>query len=102
MNSFKDRSFVIGSTFRELYSIFIFDRCFRNILFKNLLIIENQLKSVISYQLSKKYGYRDKDYLNPKSFTSDKAMARRVKDVIENGTTNIEITNLEDIVFKII
>lgn len=25
-----------------------------------------------------------------------------VKDVIENGTTNIEITNLEDIVFKII
>ena len=27
------------------------------------MVVENQLKSVISYQLSKKYGYRDKDYL---------------------------------------
>ena len=91
MNSYRDRTFVVGATFRELYSIFIFDRCFRNILFKNLLIIENQLKSVISYQLSKKYGYRDKDYLNPKSFTSDKAMARRVKDVIEKMKRQIRV-----------
>ena len=91
MNSYRDRTFVVGATFRELYSIFIFDRCFRNILFKNLLIIENQLKSVISYQLSKKYGYRDKDYLNPKSFTNDKAMARRVKDVIEKMKRQIRV-----------
>ena len=63
MNSYSDKTFVIGSTFHELHSIFLFDRSFRTILFKNLLIIENQLKSVISYQLSKKYGYRDKDYL---------------------------------------
>ena len=91
MNSYRDKTFVVGATFRELYSIFIFDRCFRNILFKNLLIIENQLKSVISYQLSSKYGYRDKDYLNPKSFTSDKAMNRRVKDVIDKMKRQIRI-----------
>lgn len=91
MNSYKDRTFVVGATFRELYSIFTFDRFFRNILFKNLLIIENQLKSVISYQLSKKYGYRDKDYLNPKSFTSDKNMSRRVKDVIEKMKRQIRV-----------
>lgn len=91
MNSYKDRTFVVGATFRELYSIFMFDRSFRNILFKNLLIIENQLKSVISYQLSKKYGYRDKDYLNPKSFTNDKNMTRRVKDVIEKMKRQIRV-----------
>lgn len=91
MNSYKDRTFVVGATFRELYSIFIFDRSFRNILFKNLLIIENQLKSVISYQLSRKYGYRDKDYLNPKSFTNDKSMSRRVKDVIEKMKRQIRV-----------
>lgn len=91
MNSYRDRTFVVGATFRELYSIFIFDRCFRNILFKNLLIIENQLKSVISYQLSKKYGYRDKDYLNPRSFTNDKSMSRRVKDVIDKMKRQIRV-----------
>lgn len=91
MNSYKDRTFVVGATFRELYSIFMFDRFFRNILFKNLLIIENQLKSVISYQLSKKYGYRDKDYLNPRSFTNDKTMSRRVKDVIDKMKRQIRV-----------
>lgn len=91
MNSASDRTFVVGATFRELYSIFLFDRCFRNILFKNLLIIENQLKSVIAYQLSKKYGYRDKDYLNPKNFTTDRMKSRRVKDVIDKMKRQIRV-----------
>ena len=91
MNSPTDKTFVVGATFRELYSIFLFDRSFRTILFKNLLIIENQLKSVISYQLSKKYGYRDKEYLNPKNFTNDKSKSRRVKDVIEKMKRQIRV-----------
>ena len=91
MNSYTDKTFIVGSTFRELYGIFLFDRSFINILFKNLLIIENQLKSVISYQLSKKYGYRDKDYLNPKNFTSDRSKSRRVKDVIEKMMRQIRV-----------
>ena len=91
MNSYQDKTFVVGSTFRELYSIFLFDRYFRNILFKNLLIIENQLKSIISYQLSKKYGYRDKDYLNPKNFNTDKSKSRRVRDVIEKMKRQIRV-----------
>ena len=68
MNSASDRTFVTGATFDELYSLFLFDRYSRNIFFKNLLIIENRLKSVISYQMSKKYGYKEKDYLNPKDY----------------------------------
>ncbi len=62
MKSNTDKTFIAGATFHELYSIFLFDRYFRNILFKNLLIIENSLKSIISYQLSKKYGHREKEY----------------------------------------
>lgn len=91
MNSYADRTFVVGSTFRELYSIFLFDRYFRNILFKNLMIIENQLKSVISYQLSKKYGYKDKDYLNVKNFTNDKLKTRKVRDVIDKMKRQIRV-----------
>ena len=59
MNSSSDRTFVTGATFDELYSLFLFDRYSRNIFFKNLLIVENRLKSIISYQLSKRYGYKD-------------------------------------------
>ena len=91
MNSPTDRTFISGSTFSELYALFQFDRYSRNIFFKNLLIIENRLKSVISYQLSKRYGYKEKDYLNIKNFTKDPEKKRRVKDVIEKMKRQIRI-----------
>ena len=91
MKSPQDRNFVVGSTFRELYSIFLFDRYLRNIIFKNLLIVENNMKSIISYQLSKKYGYREKDYLNAKNFTNDPDKSRRVKDLINTMKRQIRV-----------
>lgn len=91
MKSPQDRNFVVGSTFRELYSIFLFDRYLRNIIFKNLLIVENNMKSIISYQLSKKYGYREKDYLNAKNFTNDPDKSRRVKDLINKMKRQIRV-----------
>lgn len=91
MNSPTDRTFITGTTFSEIYAVFKFDRYSRNIFFKNLLIIENRLKSVISYQLSKKYGYKEKDYLNLRNFTQDPEKRRRVKDVIEKMRRQIRI-----------
>ena len=91
MISSREKQFVKGSTFRELYSLFMFDRYFRNIIFKNVLVIENQLKSIISYQLSKKYGFKEKDYLNPKNFTQAHDKKRRVKDLLEKMKRQIRI-----------
>ena len=87
----KENKFISGVTFDELYALFSFDRNFRNIILKNILVIENQLKSIISYQLSKKYGHREKDYLNSKNFTQDREKARRVKDLIEKMKRQIRI-----------
>ena len=83
--------FIPGTTFEQLYAIFIFDRKLRNIFFKNILIVENNLKSIISYQLSKKYGFRDKDYLNPKNFKEDKLNIRQVKDVLNKVKRQVNI-----------
>ena len=91
MKSSADRTYIEGTNFLELYSLFLFDRYSRNIFFKNLLIIENRLKSVISYQMSKKYGYKEKDYLNVKNFTNDPEKKRRVHDVIEKMKRQIRI-----------
>lgn len=85
------RKFKDGTTFEELYSSFLFDRNFRNILFKNLLIIENNIKSIISYQLSKKYGFKEKDYLKESNFTTDYKEKRRVEDVINKMKRQIRV-----------
>lgn len=82
MKNYKDKKFVKDATFEELYSIFNFDRKIRNICFKNILIIENNIKSIISYQLSKKYGFQEKNYLNPANYTDDIQKSRQVHDVL--------------------
>ena len=82
MKNFRDKNFLNGSTFDELYAVFNFDRYIRNICFKNILIIENNIKSVISYQLSKKYGFQEKNYLNSTNYTEDPLKSRQVHDVL--------------------
>ena len=89
--SSKEKKFIKGTTFEELYQMFLFDRSLRNILFKNLLIVENNIKSIISYQLSKKYGYKEKDYLNPSNFTTDNKEQRRVSDVLNKMRRQIRV-----------
>lgn len=91
MKSPSDKKFIPGATFEELYSLFLFDRQFRNIIFKNLLTIENNLKSIMSYQLSKKYGYKENDYLSAKNFTSDPTKARQVGDLLKKMKRQIRI-----------
>ena len=91
MKQNKDTKFLAGTTFNELYTMFLFDRRIRNIFFKNILIIENNIKSLISYQLSKKYGFKERDYLNPNNFTKDPMRERQVSDIIEKMKRQIRV-----------
>ena len=86
-----EKEFIKGTTFEELYSLFLFDRSFRNVLFKYLLVIENNLKSITSYQLSKKYGYRERDYLKAKNFTHNPEKQRQVNDLLKKMKRQIRI-----------
>lgn len=91
---FKSRTekiFIKGTTFEELYSLFLFDRSFRNVFFKYLLVIENNLKSITSYQLSKKYGYRERDYLKAKNFTNHPEKQRQVNDLLKKMKRQIRV-----------
>lgn len=80
--SSRKNHYLSGTTFDELYAVFCFDRHIRNIAFKNLLIIENNIKSIISYYLSKKYGFKEKEYLDPMHYNQDPLKARQVNDVL--------------------
>lgn len=55
--------------FEEIYFLYKFDRNFRNILMKKILIFENSFKSIIAYEFSNSYGY--KNYLDSENFNND-------------------------------
>ena len=91
LKSETDRKFKTGTTFEEMYSLFLFDRSFRNVIFKYLLVIENNLKSIISYQLSKKYGYRERDYLKEKNFTNIPEKQAQLSDLLKKMKRQIRV-----------
>ena len=91
MKSANNKRYIEGTAFEELYSLFLFDRQFRNIIFKNLLMIENNIKSIISYQLSKKYGYKESDYLKVKNFDGAPEKQRQINDLLKKMKRQIRV-----------
>lgn len=91
MDNTNNKKFKVDTNFRELYALFNFDRQLRNIVFKNLLIIENNLKSVFSYQLSKNYGFKEKDYLKISNFNTSSDKIRQVNDLLHKIKRQIRV-----------
>lgn len=91
LKSNESKKFIQNTNFRELYGLFNFDRQLRNIIFKNILIIENNIKSVISYNISRNYGITEKNYLNPKNFTREPSKTRQVNDLLKKMKRQIRI-----------
>lgn len=91
LKSPKDRMFIPGTNFKEIYAMFNFDRQIRNIFFKNILIVENNAKSIMSYVLSQKYGIKEKNYLNPSNFDRSSDKARQVNDLLKKIKRQIRI-----------
>lgn len=96
LKSNTDKRFVDGVTFSELYHFFLFDRALRNIFFKNILIVETNIKSIMSYQLSKQYGIREKDYLKSSNFSKDIMKIRRVNDVLNKMKRQIRVNGKQN------
>ena len=91
LESAGSKQFKQGTTFKELYSLFYFDRQLRNIMFKNILIIENNCKSIFSYILSQKYGYRENEYLRPANFNQSPEKARQLNDLLKKMKRQIRV-----------
>ena len=91
MNPNDNKFYLEGTTFDELYSMFLFDRQLRNILFKNILIVENNLKSILSYIMSKNHGFKENSYLNPNNFVRDSRKSRQINDLIRKMKRQINV-----------
>ena len=85
------RKFLSGTNFREIYGLFNFDRQLRNILFKNILIVENNLKSILSYVMSKNHGFKEQNYLNADNFVKDSSKTRQINDLLRKMKRQISV-----------
>ncbi len=46
------------------------------------MIVENNLKSILAYVMSKNHGFKENNYLNPNNFVRDSRRNRQINDLI--------------------
>ncbi|MDR2569750.1 MAG: Abi family protein, partial [Oscillospiraceae bacterium] len=53
----QDECYKAGTQFKELYALFLFDRELRSLFLRYILEVENNVRSIIAHDFSKKYGH---------------------------------------------
>lgn len=76
-----DDTYKPGTTVDEIYSLYDFDRKLRNIIFKYILSVETNIKSLIAYYFPQQYGHDN--YMLYNNFDTNK------RDADQNITTVI-------------
>lgn len=95
LKSSVDKTFISGTTFDELYAMFNFDRQLRNIIFKNVLIVENNLKSILSYVVSKNRGFKEYNYLNPNNYAKSPKRNKQINDLLKKMARQIKTNGIQ-------
>ena len=81
-----------GTSFDQIYSLYLFDSNMRNILMKNLLMVETTVKTKSTYYFSGTYN-DEFAYLNINNFNASNAQSvtkliSKLSNVINNNTSN--------------
>ena len=85
-----DEKYKNGANFFEIYSLYIFDREIRNLFIRYILELENNIKSVIAHDFSKKYGHDN--YLKITNFQT------AVQPHEKNKTNSQKIGEIADLI----
>lgn len=85
----KDGNYKKGTSIKDIYSLYIFDDAFRHILMKYILIVELNVKSLLSYSFSEKFGENQSEYQNAMNYKYTPNNQRDVNELIQIITKQI-------------
>lgn len=88
-----DETYLPGTKFEEVYALYLFDRELRNIFIRYILEIENNVKSVLAHEFSRKYGYDN--YLKVANFDTSIKPGERKTKAQKVGEISDLISNLQ-------
>ena len=64
-----NRRYISGTTFEHVEALFDFDKNLRRIIYEYAQTVECNLKALISDEISKNYGVKERDYLREENFS---------------------------------
>lgn len=88
-----DEAYLPGTKFEEIYALYLFDKALRNIFIRYILEIENNVKSVLAHEFSRKYGHDN--YLRVSNFDTSIQLNERKTKAQKVGEISDLISNLQ-------
>ena len=85
----KDGNYKKGTSINDIYSLYIFDDAFRHILMKYILIVELDVKSLLSYSFCEKFGENQSEYQNAMNYKYTPNNQRDINELIQIITKQI-------------
>lgn len=85
----KDGNYKKGTSINDIYSLYIFDDAFRHILMKYILIVELNVKSLLSYSFCEKFGENQSEYQNAMNYKYTPDNQRDINELIQIITKQI-------------
>ena len=85
----KDGNYKKGTSINDIYSLYIFDDAFRHILMKYILIVELNVKSLLSYSFCEKFGENQSEYQNAMNYKYTPNNQRDINELIQIITKQI-------------
>ena len=85
-NIFKDKetgNYIPGTTFDDIVNLYSFDEELRSLFLEYLFKIEDQIKSLVSYYFSEKYGEQQIKYLSTKNYDYNNQNKHEIDKMIQ-------------------
>ncbi|HCW24377.1 MAG TPA: abortive phage resistance protein [Lachnospiraceae bacterium] len=76
------RTYLQGTTFDDILVLYHFDDALRDLVFKNIRIIEQEMRSMISYYFCETYSNLQTDYLDPGHYINTKNSRSDIQKLI--------------------
>lgn len=89
----------LNTSFEDVYALYVFDRDLRELTFRYLCEIEQQLRQLISYSFCQQYGEQQSSYLTEANYNVNAAGSYQLKKLI-NKLDNIANHDTEHVYVK--
>lgn len=88
------RKYYAGTTFEDIVNLYDFDKKLRMLILEYICIIEQKIRSLISYHFCEMYSENQNDYLNPNNYNNTDKNRRGIGQLI-HILSNEAINNTE-------
>lgn len=77
------RQYLPGTTFEDILSLYYFDKSLRELVFRYLCLIEQKMRSLISYSFSETYSPNESEYLNVSNYNNSRRNVSGIHKLIQ-------------------